>query len=280
MKGMKRVLLGIVLLAGIVLSLTYGVAMADNDRMPQVVKFEGLVESRPEGSNIGTWVISGQSVEVLEDTQLVEVKGSAEVDAYVVVIARRVFGGRLEAIVLRVQEPAVSTLKIKGFVSEVGADYVVVNGLRIEYGSETEIIGELAVGAFVKIEVQVLPGSYTAIAIEVTADTHRRVIEFEGVIEGIGDTAWVVAGREVMVNERTAITGKPEVGKWAKVRAMVQVQSDGSQSLLALRIKVKEEAEVVKWKGLIERLLHRPDGFYQLGQSFHCVIFTLHWDQN
>jgi hypothetical protein len=224
------------------------------------------VDTRPD-DKIGTWEISGQQVEVVESTRFIENKGPADVGATVVVHARRLNSGGLEAISIRVVEPAVATVKIRGFVTELGDDYLVVNGLTIQYTTETHIVGHLEVGVFVKIEAQMLPTGYVATTIEVRPVGRPRVVEFEGTIESMEDAnetvegnQWIIAGREVTVTERTVIVGTPEEEKQAEVRALVQPDD----TLLALWIKVIEGPELVEWTGTIERLPRRW-GFWVVG---------------
>jgi len=266
------------LLVSLVLPLVGGVAAQEDTAVRPIVKFEGIVQSRPE-DKIGTWVISGQRVEVVERTRFVEDKGPAVVGARVAVLARRLNTGQLEAILIRVLDPAEEVvIKIRGFITELGTDYLVVNGLRIEWNRSTHIIGELKVGAFAKIEALVTPSGLVAIRIEIVpVAVTPRIVEFAGVIESMGDEnettegeIWVIAGREVLVTRRTVIIGRPAVGKWAEVRALVQTD----QPLLALWIKVREEPEAVEWRGRIERLPPRLWGFWVVGGR--TVLVTPH----
>jgi hypothetical protein len=186
------------------------------------------------------------------------------------VLARRLDGGQLEAIQIRVVEPAVATVKIRGFITRLGPDALVVNGLTIGYTAETRILGSLEVGAFVKIEAQVLPAGYVATTIQVVPTERPRVVEFEGTIERMADTLWKVAGRLIAVTERTVIIGTPEIGKHAEVRA--RVESDGT--LLALWIRVKDEPEVEEWRGSIDRLPPQRKGLWEVGGR--TVLVTPH----
>jgi len=248
------------LLVSLVLPLAVGVAAQGNNGRRPIVKFEGIVDSRPNPGKIGTWVISGQQVEVVESTRFTENNGAADEGAKVVVHASRLNGGEFEAISIRVVEPAVVTVKIKGFVTDLGEDYLIVNGLRIEWNEDTDISGQLEVGAFVKIEAQMLPTGYVAITIQVLPVGRPRFVEFEGTIESMGDAnetvegnQWIIGKHEVTVTESTVIIGTPEEGKQAEVRALVQPDD----SLLALWIKVIEEPEVIELTGTIERLPKR-----------------------
>lgn len=55
-------------------------------RPRQPVQFRGTIEALPEGGLIGTWIISGKSVQVTEATRIFQVKGQVAVGAEVFVI--------------------------------------------------------------------------------------------------------------------------------------------------------------------------------------------------
>jgi hypothetical protein len=227
-----------------------------------IVRFEGIIESRPTTQTEGTWMISGQQVEVVARTRIVEEQGPAQAGARVVVNATR-SGDELTAIQIRVVEAAQATVRIKGIVSELleegGRSYLVVNGLKVEYNQDTEIAGELDVGALVRIEALVAGSGFTATKIEVLGFPWiPRIVEFEGTIESIEGSKWVVGEHEFTVGDLTVIIGPAEVGRHAEVRALEQ--SDGS--LLALWIRIKVEPEIESWTGRIDRLPRMRWGFW------------------
>ena len=252
----------VVVLLGLVLPFHGALAQSEGALRP-VVRFEGVVESRPTETKLGEWHISGQTVIVVEATHIVEIRGEAIVGARVLVIAKRLESGTLEAIQIHVLQPAVVTVKIRGLVTELNEDdkYLVVNGLKITYNDDTEIVGELKVDAFVKIEATMTPTAYTATKIEVVPGPRLpKYVEFEGEIKKIDDAEnkWLVDGREITITALTVIIGVPAEGKQAEVRALEQ--SDGA--LMALWIRIKEEPEVVTWKGRIDRLPWMRWGFW------------------
>jgi len=254
MKGKIRlIVIGLMLITLLVPLAGALTAWADENNHGAIVKFQGIVESRPEGTTLGPWVIDGRTVQVVESTIINEAQGTATVGASVVVLAKRLAGGDLEAMLIRVKDPATpsDTVEIKGFILELGDDYLVVNGLTITWTQSTHIEGTLEVGAFVEIEARLTPSGYVAVTIEVKAHANDRIVEFEGIIERMGDSTWVVSGREIMVNADTEIEGSPEIGARVKVRALVL--PDGT--FLALKIKVKTSESVkVRFTGVIESL--------------------------
>jgi len=227
-------------------------------RPQPIVRWQGLVVSRPSDTKIGTWVVGQRSVDVVESTRFIETRGAAEVGAKVEVLALRLATtsnstSELEAILIVVLAPAPQQpIVIRGRVTELGADYLIVNRQRIHFDSTTEITGELVLGAVVKVEaVRMSAGGLHAQSIEVLPDPSPPIVEFEGLIESIGHPEWVIGGRTVTVDRRTRIVGRAEVGLTAKVRALQL--PDGR--LVALLIEVQNEPEPVEWTGVI---LHLP----------------------
>lgn len=253
----------ILLLASVLLTCVGQTVLADDPasvlglgrRLP-VVRFRGAVESRPEDTTLGIWVIDGKRVSVVETTVLDESQGPALVGAQVEVVARRLAVATatavdLEAILIRVLR-AVETPRpfvIRGFVTELETTYLVVNGLTILYDRSTQIIGRLAVGALVRVVAYRVPEGIKARSIQVLPQT-SRVIHFQGTIESIGTDSWVVGGRKVKVDAQTVILGTPKVGLRARVWALVLP----NRELLALVIQVQDEPQLVEWTGPIEYL--------------------------
>ena len=244
LKGRIALLTLVMLLATLAAPLS-GVLAEGADRFRPVVRFEGVITERPE-SKTGTWVISGQQVEVVPRTQIVDARGRAIVGARVMVIARRLADDSLQAVLVRVIEPAVHVIRVNGFVAELGTDYLVVNALTINYNDDTEITGELLEGTFVRVLAQVTESGYLALRIDVTPGLHSRVVVFRGTIVSMDDNLWTIGERQVTVGDETTIVGTPEPGSEVEVRA--RVQEDGS--LLALRIVVLNRT----WTGLIQKL--------------------------
>nr|MBC7245250.1 hypothetical protein [Chloroflexota bacterium] len=258
-----RLVILTVVLASLVLALGGGVALADPETDPPVVgpptlliRFRGVVVDRPDDTTLGIWIIGNRQVGVTEDTTLDETLGPAVEGSHVEVEAKRVPGpdssaAVLEAIWIRVlaTSDTVRPIAIRGWVSEVGDTYLVVNGLRILYDDSTVIIGELKVGVVVHVLAVRTSEGLKALKIEVLP-LSERVVEFEGVIQYMGQPAWIIGGQRVQVTRQTTIVGQPRVGLTAKVRAIRQPNG----LLLALLIVVQDESQLIEWTGKIERL--------------------------
>ena len=257
----------VLMTVSLVLGLTAGAAVAQSPSGRQAVHFEGFVQSRPTDTKVGTWVISGQSVHVLQGTLVLQIRGRAEVGAKVDVTARQLDNGQLEAKVIMVMQPAVALTVIRGQLTEFGTDYLVVNGLRIQYNGETRIVGTLAVGATVRVEALVTAAQYLAKVIEVLPSPQREVIRFAGAIESFSDTQWTVGGRQVSIDAQTRILGTPALGQQAKVLALVRED----ESLLALVIQVVPAPETVEWTGVIRRMPSSRTGPWLIGDRLVFV---------
>jgi hypothetical protein len=223
-----------------------------------LVRMQGVIESRPEGTHVGVWVIAEQAVQVAKGTRIDETHGPAGVGASVVVLAKPLDPAgasepALEAVsihVLPTADVASRIVVIRGRVRELSTTHLVVNGRKILYDRSTQIEGHLEVGAYVKVRAVRTSQGLKALTIKVLP-VNDRIVEFEGRIERIGHPYWVIAGRKVKVTRETTIIGRPEVGLWAKVRARIEPNGE----LQALLIAVSNEWPVkVEWTGRIERL--------------------------
>ena len=218
-----------------------------------VVKFQGEITYRPDGTDIGDWEIGDRTVTVVEGTAIVEEHGPAVVGAQVVVVAKRVDGG-LEALLIRVlREPESDRIiRIVGEVSDLGPGSFVVRGYSVLFDEETEIEGELEEGAWVLVVARVVGDDLMAVSIRVRPTDNDRIVEFRGEIDRIGDRAWQIVGRIVLITDATRIWGAPKVGDLVEVRALVV---DGQ--LFALTIKPVDEPEPpedpIEFDGRIEQ---------------------------
>ena len=225
------------------------------------------MEDRPEGTNLGTWTVAGQAVEVVEATRFVEVTGAAEVGAMVTVLANRLEDGSLEAILIRVHPPATPfVVRVRGQLMEMGPDYLVVNGLTIRWTAQTRFEGQVIEGAFVTVEAAQPQAGLVATRVVGEPDReHRRIVELAGTIESIVDDVWTIAGIEVTVGDYTVIEGTPEVGDEVVVRALEQ--ADGS--LLAVEIKIPGDPDgppqLTEFTGIIEHFPARLWGSWMIG---------------
>lgn len=133
----------------IVLALILGVGLwplavqaAGVEQGGATVVFYGKVASRPEGKE-GLWLIAGREVWAVADTRLIEGSGPASVGAGVLVVARQMDNGRLEASVICVQPRSVCEL------------------LQLRYGHAIQICTQERTRQRTQIHLQIQPQAQT-----------------------------------------------------------------------------------------------------------------------
>lgn len=243
MRNRVRALLAVLALAGLLLGVIVGPALAQS---ATIVKFEGLVGSRPAG-DVGDWEIDGKAVESVESTV---VDAGIETGDLVSVVAKEYDDGSLEAMIIRLEEQqngqGEARLHITGYVSEyVEGDYLIVNGQRIEIDQDTVITedeGPLEEGAFAAVMAVREDGKWVATDVTV-ADITARVFEIIGVLDELTETSCMVDGREIEIPDPVVVHGDVEVGD--TVRARVREQEDGT--LVAILITLDNGNE---WSGM------------------------------
>ncbi|MDX1531473.1 MAG: DUF5666 domain-containing protein, partial [Rhodothermales bacterium] len=163
-------------------------------------------------------------------------------------------------------------VEVEGFIEELGADFLVVDGLTFLVDDATEVRGEdgepilfgdLTVGTFVEVEATVLDdGRLLALEIEVDAPEDEGEDEFEitGTIEEIGADYLVVNTLTFRVDDETLVLDDDDrVIRFADlgVGLLVEVHAaplpDGT--LLALEIEIEDaEDDEVEITGTIEAI--------------------------
>jgi hypothetical protein len=249
---LARIAAILLILSGVALT-TAGVNLASNDvNTTAIVKFEGTIQARP-AEKVGTWTIEGQAVQVVESTMVFVDQGAASVGAWVTVIANKMGDGSLEALIIRVQGKAAAEIEVHvaGYVSEVGANHLVLNGQHITYDQETVIEGTLKAGVFVAARIRVTPSMRKALHIRVV-DWHegcaRKII---GRLEEIVGDKWIIDGHEIVVDATTIIHGDIQIGAMVSVK----LTCDGDP-MLAIEIELVKPIvapEKVQIHGIIGR---------------------------
>jgi len=257
----RSVAIVMIALATLVSTIGAGVALAQSQAVPAygqprapLLRFAGVVEERPE-SELGMWVVSGRSVLVVEETRFDESLGMAEVGAHVLVAAQRPEPSPtaevvLEAVLIRVLGTPQRPVILTGEITLLEDGRLKVDNTEVWYDETTEIVGTLERGLWVKVNAVRTEAGLKASSIRVLP-AEGRIVEFEGTIDSMRVTHWVIGGRDVLVTRRTQIVGVPEVGRVAKVRALV----DPVGTLHALVITIEEAEPVrVELRGTIDRL--------------------------
>jgi hypothetical protein len=146
-------------------------------------------------------------------------------------------------------------LQVEGAVSRIAQDSWDVGGQTVLVDANTAVDkrgGNAEVGAWARVTaVRREDGALLAleIVIEQGASRPPELYEFQGVIEAFTEIKWTISGTTVRITADTVISGAPQVGRAASVRALRA--QDGS--LTATNITVKPE-DIVQFEGVIESL--------------------------
>jgi hypothetical protein len=124
---------------------------------------------------------------------------------------------------------------LKGILESQGADGIwVVNGVSFLVTEETSISSNPVVGDSIHVVGRILETGERVADMIKLSKIDKEILCFSGVIDSIGDTAWVVSGQNVVIDENTELDDGISVGSEVEVR--FTVQDDGSW--LALEISL------------------------------------------
>lgn len=159
-----------------------------------------------------------------------------------------------------------------GVVETMGETSWVIAGRTVAITVQTEIKHAIQAGDTVKVHALVsADGSLTAREIELARAIEEaerpqepdqpqepeqpqvQEIEFTGVVEAIGETTWVIAGRTVAITAQTEIKHAIQVGDTVKVHALVT--ADGrltARQIELVQAPQIEEAREVRFTGVVE----------------------------
>jgi len=140
-------------------------------------------------------------------------------------------------VIKRPKEAPSEPVEFQGVIESLSDTTWVISGVAVAIAGDTAIEGTPQVGSVAEVKaIRRADGSLLAKRITVRKpEEEAAVVEFEGSIESIGDTMWVIDGRAVAIDANMVIEGTPQVGSVAEVKAIQR--ADGS--LLATRIEVK-----------------------------------------
>ena len=205
----------------------------------------GPIESLPDGTFIGEWMVGGQKVIVLTTTRLdqehggfvvgaiVEIEGTPSPDGFV--------ASKIETKKSSMPpEPEDAQLKIEGLIDELPAGGGLigtwkVNGVSVEVTADTELEddgGPFVVGASVEVKgFPLLGGGVQATKIETESGNgaHEPAFVFFGDVEAMPPSGligvWTIAGKTVNVTDATELQeedGPFAVGAHVKVKGWLQ----------------------------------------------------------
>ena len=186
-------------------------------------RFAGVVQS----VNADTWVISGQTIHVDEDSQVI---GNPDVGDVVAINGRILDDDIWLAHTIRLLESDESDFAFTGTVNNI--DPWVVSGIGFNTEPWTVIAPDITVGDFVRVRGTILAdGTWVATSIQLLEDPDGQIISIVGTVASINP--WVVNGLPLIVDGSSVIIGDIEVG--TLVQARIQLLPDGTWHLLRVR---------------------------------------------
>ena len=108
--------------------------------------------------------------------------------------------------------------EIRGTVLAVTDSVWTIDDRAFQVGAATVFLGNPGLGDFVEVRFHLDGGNSVADRIQ-KEDAANDELEFRGIVEAIGDSAWTISGRVVNVNASTIVRGDPQVGDLVEVRA-------------------------------------------------------------
>ncbi len=183
----------------------------------------------------GAWDIGGLPIRVDANTVLA---GRPSVGRRVIVTALALSGQFLATEVSAAssdQDGPVRSVSIRGSIEEISeGEWLVVDGVRVDMGDLTKVVGEVEIGSTVLAKAELQPdGSLLArevaqlAAFDETGETRANPVDIEGRIERVGqDGSLVVNGIPVAISVLTEIEAAIQVGSPVQVRGLLQ--RDGS----------------------------------------------------
>ena len=225
-------------------------------------KFYGTIQQMPASGFIGTWIVSGRTVNVSNATRIEQEHGPAIVGAYVEVKGYLRADGSVDATKIEVKSSPGAPggggyTKFYGTVEQMPADGFIgtwiISGRVTTVTATTRIEqehGPAVVGAYVEVEGYLqADGSVSATKIEVKSSPgsgggggNVGYVKFYGVVEDLPATGfigdWVVSGRTVRVDASTRIEqehGTVRIGAFVEVKGIQQ--ADGSVNATKIEVK-------------------------------------------
>ncbi|HEY76954.1 MAG TPA: hypothetical protein G4O00_12425 [Thermoflexia bacterium] len=226
------------------------------------VEFEGTVEAIDDN----LYTIAGQVVMVSADTVFKPDQASITVGAWVEVKAFALADGSLLARKIELEhtgmpgDDEVEKIEFRGVVEAMDGNFITVAGMVVDISAAIIKDGTLQVGIVVEVEAKRLAdGSIVAIEIEVEGshdgggDEYRPHVEFEGTVEAINGSIYIVSGVTVDGSSATIEHGPIAVGDKVKVEGTEQ--PDGSVLAVKIhKITDSEEGAKVEFTAIVQAM--------------------------
>ncbi|RMD97937.1 MAG: hypothetical protein D6814_08550 [Calditrichaeota bacterium] len=219
----------------------------------------------------GLWITVDDQTEIIGRSNQMMSFADLSAGKLVQVSAVREADGSLRAVRVKIEEENENELEVKGVITAIGPDSLVVEGTIFFVDDNTEILdknkqpvslSDLMVGQFVEVKAQLLQdGKLWARRIKVD-DENQMEDEFEltGPIESLNDSTIVVAGVTFFIDDQTQVFNDDEfpiglsalqVGTLVEIKGVIR--DDGL--LWATRIKIEDNSNAeVETKGTIDSI--------------------------
>nr|MBC7244354.1 hypothetical protein [Chloroflexota bacterium] len=199
------------------------------------------------------WLIGDQVIYIDPASPVAKI---AKVGMHVVVVAWQDSAGQLyaENIFFQPQEDLSGTnIEFRCLIQELDPRYWIVCNRMILIAESTAIQGRPELGALAEVKgIRLFGNTVFARSIKVVAPGAYAEVEFEGAIESLSDSIWVVNGVRVTINVVTVIQGVPELGLIAEVKGILQ--PDGSVLAQSITVKGPGVTPQVDIEGVVERI--------------------------
>lgn len=213
-----------------------------------------------------TWLVDQTTVQLDADTTLVEVNGKAQVGAWVVVWGDQL-PEYLHADLVHVLRPAgapTPTIQFTGMLRKIAPPYWVVDDFIVIVDWNTQMGGEPKIGSQLSITAQRVEWDLVATNIAVLAvDATTIPTEFEGELEQIAGSTWVIDGTPVRIPAGSSPAAR--TGDWVEVRAVAA--KDGT--LVAKDIRIVDRSLEAKLDAYVTQI----SGLGQATQTWTVLVF-------
>jgi len=128
-----------------------------------------------------------------------------------------------------IQRSRSSNVEYYGLLTQMDSSGWVVSGVKVTTTSSTSIQGGVRPGIYIQVEGLLEPDG-----VLVASKAWPREIQFEGSVQSINSTYWMVSGIEIEIDQNTIFTGTPGVGAQVNITGYRQA----NENLLAMNIEV------------------------------------------
>ncbi|MEM4723873.1 MAG: DUF5666 domain-containing protein [Candidatus Hadarchaeum sp.] len=183
------------------------------------IRFKGRIEA----ITATAWTVGGQAIKVNAYTHIDESSARAAVGAIAAVIAIRQEDGSLLAIEITIEQaepPAAQPFEFQGLIESWGPTQWVIGSYTVIVTVDTRIEGSPQRGLLAEVKA-LRQADGTLVARQIVIQWPQEEVQFEGIIQSVSPTEWVVEGVTVRIDAQTVIEGTPTVGQSVEVQGLL-----------------------------------------------------------